>query len=444
MKEDIKTAQTERSAAKEAQAQATAVREKEKAAYDQELADADANLGALEKAVAAIEKGAGGAFLQTQTAQNLKKIVLNKENMNDGDRGELVAFLSDREEYAPASGEIIGILKTMGDEMNADIAASKKTEAESVTAYDALMAAKKKEVEALTKEIEAKLKRVGELGVEIVQMKNDLGDTGEALLEDKKFIQDLEKNCAEKQKLFEENVKMRGQEIAALQDTIKVLNDDDALELFKKALPGASSFLQEQVTTQDMQNRAYALLREAQKTAKNPKLDFIALAVRGKKAGFEKVIKLIDDLSAELKAEQVEDENKKEYCEAQFDQAEDKKKELEGSIKDIETAIEDAKSGIITLKEEIDALGDGIRALDKSVEEATEQRKEEASDYQSLMASDAAAKQLLEFAKNRLNKFYTPKLYKAPPKTVLADVSLHTAGNVAPPPPPATAAAFSK
>merc|ERR1719420_2765710 len=82
---------------------------------------------------------------------------------------------------------------------------------------------------------------------------------------------------------------------------------------------------------------------------------------------------------------------------------------LRVSISDLEKAIADAEQGIITLKEEIDALGDGIRALDKSVTEATEQRKEEASDYPSLMASNTAAKQLLEFAKNRLNKFYNPK-----------------------------------
>merc|ERR1719305_2244650 len=126
------------------------------------MAEAEANLSALNKAVEALEKGMGGAFLQTEAAQSLKRIVLNKENMNDGDRGELVAFLSDREEYAPASGEIIGILKTMGDEMSADIADMKKTEADAVTAYDALMAAKKKEVDALTKTIETKLKRIGE------------------------------------------------------------------------------------------------------------------------------------------------------------------------------------------------------------------------------------------------------------------------------------------
>merc|ERR1719503_448983 len=70
---------------------------------------------------------------------------------------------------------------------------------------------------------------------------------------------------------------------------------------------------------------------------------------------------------------------------------------------------------IQTTKEEIDALEDGIRALDKSVAEATEQRKEENEDYKELMAGDAAAKELIGFAKNRLNKFYNPKLYKPPP-----------------------------
>merc|ERR1719215_1909587 len=294
------------------------------------------------------------------------------------------------------------------------------------------MAAKKKEVDALTKAIEAKLKRIGELGVEIVQMKNDLGDTGEALLEDKKFVKDLEKNCAEKQKLFDENVKMRGQELAALQDTIKVLNDDDALELFKKTLPGASSFLQEQVTQMDMRNRAFSLLSAVK--SKNPKLDFIALAVHGKKAGFEKVIKLIDDLTAELKKEQVGDDSKKEYCEAQFDQAEDKHKVLEHSISDSEAAISEMEGSIDQLKEEIAALDAGIRALDKSVAEATEQRKADNTDYKQLMQSNGMAKDVLGWAKNRLNKFYNPKLYKAPPKRELSseDRIVENMGGVVP------------
>merc|ERR1719424_2056164 len=154
---------------------------------------------------------------------------------------------------------------------------------------------------------------------------------------------------------------------------------------------------------------------------------------------------MIDEMVVTLAAEQQTDNDKKEYCEAQFDLADDKKKSLERSVSNLEKSIEKEKEAIATLSEEIKALEDGIVALDKSVAEATEQRKEENADYTDLMASDAAAKELLGFAKNRLNKFYNPKLYKAPapttaPAAVLADVSAH----VAPPPPPATAAAFSK
>merc|ERR1719343_963229 len=127
------------------------------------------------------------------------------------------------------------------------------------------------------------------------------------------------------------------------------------------------------------------------------------------------------------------------------------------------------------LSEEIAALEAGIKALDKSVAEATEQRKEENEDYTEMMASDTAAKELLFLAKNRLNKFYNPKLYKPPPKvelsaegaieasisgtmppteapggiagtgvTVFAQVKMHSQGEVAPPPPPEAVPAYSK
>jgi len=227
------------------------------------------------------------------------------------------------------------------------------------------------------------------------------------------------------------------------------LNDDDALDLFKKTLPGAS-LLQVQVTFAQQRQQALAVIRAA---PHDPKLSFLALALQGKKVNFEKVLKMIDEMVVTLGAEQQDDNDKKEYCEMQFDLADDKKKSLERSVSNLEQAMDKAKEGIAALADEIKALQAGIAALDKSVAEATEQRKEENVDFKELMTSDGAAIEILGFAKNRLNKFYNPKLYQAPPKkelsdmdraenaaTVLADVSAH----VAPPPPPATAAAFSK
>merc|ERR1719433_2429520 len=137
---------------------------------------------------------------------------------------------------------------------------------------------------------------------------------------------------------------------------------------------------------------------------------------------------------------------------------------------------------IATLVEEIAALEDGIKELDKSVAEATEDRKSEHATYVDTMAADTAAKELIGVAKNRLAKFYNPKLYKAPPKveltaeeriavnegsmvvttplpsgiagtgitalqekpSVFAQVSVHNGEQVAPPPPPETWGAYAK
>merc|ERR550537_1991781 len=129
------------------------------------------------------------------------------------------------------------------------------------------------------------------------------------------------------------------------------------------------------------------------------------------------------------------DNDKKSYCLAEIDKAEDKKKGLELDISNLEKAIEKASEGIKALAAEIKALEEGIADLDKSVAEATEQRKEENAEYNELMASDGAAKELLGFAKNRLNKFYNPKLYKAPPKRQLSEeeqITVNNGGTLAP------------
>jgi len=187
---------------------------------------------------------------------------------------------------------------------------------------------------------------------------------------------------------------------------------------------------------------------------------------------FVKTIKMIDDMVAELKKEQQADADKKEYCAVQMDTTDDKKKGLERTLSDLEGQIAKAKESLALLTDEITTLTAGIVELDKSVAEATEQRKSEHLEFKVLMAADTAAKDVLAFAKNRLNKFYNPSLYVAPPKrelsagdriyeniggelttaapggiantgiAVLAQVK--NRGRSAPPPPPNTWDAYSK
>jgi chromosome segregation ATPase len=435
LEQDLASHKADRQGAKDAIATATSIRDKEAADFATYSAEATANLDAMAKAIAAIEKGSAGSFLQTGAADVLRQLVQSKRDMNDGLREEVTAFLSE-EQGEEQSGEILGVLKQLSDEFTADLKAATATEDAAIKSFDDLVAAKKKEIDALTAAIEDKSTRLGEVGVQLAELSNAGGDAAGSLEDNKKFLGDLKAKCARAQDEYDAVTKERGQELVALADTIKFLNDDDALELFKKTLPSASaSFLQVQQRQASMQASALSLIRGA----KSHRFDFIALALHGGKGGMEKVVKMIDTMVVTLKTEQKDDDAKKDYCAAEFDSSDDKKKALERSVSDDEKAMDDAKESLATLADEIKALQKAIVDLDKSVAEATEQRKEENSAHQELMASNTAAKELIGVAKNRMNKFYNPKLYKAPPKRELTEeerIAVNMGETLAPTPAP--------
>merc|ERR1719201_1516938 len=95
-----------------------------------------------------------------------------------------------------------------------------------------------------------------------------------------------------------------------------------------------------------------------------------------------------------LGKEQADDDTQKAFCDEEFTKSAATKKE--------------------TLTAE-------IKALDKAVAEATEQRKEEHAMFLKTSAEGSAAVQLIEAAKNKLNKFYNPTMYKAPERRELTE-----------------------
>jgi len=454
---DLQEHKESRAEAKDQMAKATALRDSENKAFLKFKSDSDTNISAIAAAVAALEKGMLGSFLQSGSANLIRTYAMEKATMEDAARQMLLSFLAGTtsEGYAPKSGEITGILKQMGDEMAAALADAEKTESDAASTYEAMMSAKTKEVNTLTAQIEEEMTRLGELNVLLADDSNDLEETKDTLAEDQKYLAELEKGCATKTAEWEARCKVRAQELLALAETIKVLNADDALELFKKTLPAPSaSLVQIQESSLALRARALSVLRGS--PHRGSSVDLVMLALQGRAQGFEKVIKLIDEMMANLKEEQAGDDQKKKYCETELDKSEDTKKELERSIEVSTTAIEELKGAIAEWTMEIADLKASIAALDKSVAEATKLRKEENAEYKDLMQNDKAAKEVLLWAKNRLNKFYNPKLYKeekeesfvqAAPQ--LVQVAAHSrskrgGADAAPPPPPETFGAYSK
>jgi len=417
--EELKNHKQDREEAQNSLKAATQQRAKENEQYVKESGETGQNVQALKKAIAALATGlSGGSLLQTQAGEVIKRLVVNSQYLSTTDRNSVSAFLSN-DASAPGSSEIVGILKEMKDEMSRDLNGIVEAEENSVKAFEELAAAKRKEIAAATTAIETKTQRSGQLAVKIVEGKNDLEDTVESLSEDEQFQVNLRKGCATKETEVKERNKTRSEELTAIAETIKILNDDDALDLFKKTLPspGEKSFLQVSKISQ----KASDIINGLKNTYKSPQLDFIALALRGKKVDFSKVVKMVDDLVAVLGEEQKEDDNHKTYCEKEFDTSDDTKNGHKRRIESLTHEMEESSTVSKNLAGEIKILQEGIAALDKSVAEAGDMRKGEHAEYVKTSQENQAALQLIAFAKNRLNKFYNPNLYKAPPARELTE-----------------------
>jgi predicted phage tail protein len=201
---------------------------------------------------------------------------------------EVLAFLSNSEDSS-SSGEIVGILKQLGDEMKKDLADATAVEDKSIADYNGLVASKNEEVATLTAAIEDKITRIGETGLLIEDTKADAKDTAEKLVDDKQFLADLKVECSDKEKQWAAISKERQAELLAIADTITMLNSDEALELFKKTLPSAAaSFMQVTASAAALRTRALETIRAVHVPSRH--LDLIALALHGKTSDFSKVI----------------------------------------------------------------------------------------------------------------------------------------------------------
>merc|ERR1719269_136223 len=126
-------------------------------------------------------------------------------------------------------------------------------------------------------------------------------------------------------------------------------------------------------------------------------------------------------MEAVLKQEQKDDDAQKAFCDQDISKSEIDKKDTEEAIAASEAFVEETTAESAATAEEIVALQKEIKALDKAVAEATEQRKEEHAEFLVFQQQSNAALQLIDKAKNRLLKFYRPTDYKEAPTKELTE-----------------------
>merc|ERR1719152_854904 len=170
--------------------------------------------------------------------------------------------------------------------------------------------------------------------------------------------------------------------------------------------------------TRSQMRRASALIQSAMASdsAHTAQREVMLMALRSGVHGFEKVTGMIDGMVGVLEGEQTKDDKTDVWCLAELDKAKEEAKATEVDIEELASAVDEQRDSIATTASEIAELKSGLEELDKSVAEATDLRKKEHAEYVDTAAANQAALELIGMAKNRMNKFYNPTLYKEPEK----------------------------
>merc|ERR1719161_3095878 len=257
---------------------------------------------------------------------------------------------------------------------------------------------------------------------------DDIEDTTAEMKETEAFLANLASQCALKKKEWAARQKMRSEEISAISEAIKVLNDDDALDLFKKTLSLSQTpkedmgFLQQKTASSNALRAREMVTALVKKTSPHrAELALIEFGLKSKKFDPSKILAMIDGMVKVLGEEQKDDDATKSYCDKEMSKSEQEKTDTDEAIATSEAAIEEMTEESATLADEIKRLQKEVKDLDKAVAEATEQRKEEHAEFITFQTENNAALQLIEKAKNKLFKFYRPNQYKEAPVKELTE-----------------------
>jgi len=449
---------------KEAQAEATALREKENAEWKAETDETKEALTALEQAITVLKEATGGAALlqeRMQARASVKRVIdvlptstaLNPQQQalltefatsREGDkyaphslRGMLrhmydnfVALLSqsatsgEGDKYTPQSLTIQGMLRDMYENFARDVQEATNNEATKNRNYEEFMEEKAKELADLEAEKADKEAKKAKAEEDLADATQEYDDTEAQKKADIEFFDETKKSCKAKHEDWVERSNLRMQEIEGVQKAIEILSTDDARELFESSIKAGkevkaddsydtgtiTSLLQKSADHSAESSRsalAYRMLRDAARRSHNLHLAELAVRVQGTKAGhFDDVIAAIDEMIKTLKEEDLADIAKRDQCKEEYTKIASVIGEVTWLIEKNEAKIDKLLKTIEELEAEKAKTIEEIAAVDKHMEEITAERKAENAEFKKSKEDDQKVIKLLGEARAALVKYY--------------------------------------
>jgi len=305
--------------------------------------------------------------------------------------------------YQPQSGQIFGILKQMKEDFDKDLAEEQKAEQKSLEEFKQLKETQLAQIDTAQKSImqyDQDLARLGEQNAEALK---ELEDVESQLAMDQEFLQKLQEKCADTDADFDKRVKSRLEEIAAVEDTIVILNSDETFAVADKTV---NSFLQVSSTVEEKAQRAQAVavLQKAAGQSKQPMLALLAISAQ--LDVFTKVKEEINKMVVQLQAQQKDEIAHRDNCVDSLNT--NKRETTEGydNKASLETKIADLEQSIKTNTQNIEAATQAIAEVQTQMKRRSETREGENADYQTTVQDQRLTQMILQKAIDRMSQVY--------------------------------------
>jgi hypothetical protein len=328
--------------------------------------------------------------------------------------------------YASQSGEILGVLKQLYDEMAGDIATAEAAELENKKAFDQLSSAKKQEIEVGTQEHKEKSLEAKETELSSQRNTAELERTQESLDEEQKFMSNLNATCSDAESKYDARHKQRLAEIQAISETIEILMEDNARDHFSRTYNGQPEFLQLAGSASTVRRQAVALLQRAARRSRSPELSLFASQMELN--AFTKVKAAIDKFLGQLRAEQQHEVEHKDYCDKSIHENELSTTDVLNRINLTDAAIAKTANAITAMTQTIAANKKALQETRQSFHDGSLDRAEASLLFQRVLADQRATEQVLKKALNRMAQFYNTALLQQTPPVAQKEYKKHGGG----------------
>jgi len=374
-------------------AEATKLREEEKAAFSASESELVDTVDSLERALVVLKRGQ--SFLQARDQDTMNKLTMSLSKIieanwvNKQDKAVVQSLLQSTsgendedlslQPQAAVSGyqsQGSGILDTISDmkeKAESTLSDARTAEMKAAHEYDMLKQNLEMQISTMKKRMSEATTEKSGLEDAKASAEGELSSTKKTLADDEKYLEELTQSCSMKAEEWATRQKDAAGELAAIAKAKEVLES------------GVKVFLEVSSKTHSKNSDASAK-RERVMSILSKLADhsyfFTQIKAEARAGGpFDKVKGLIEDMITRLEQEAAEEADAKAFCDKETSESKAKQAELTAKSDKYAVRIEKATATIAELKEQIKTLQAQMAEMDATQAEATALRNKEHEEF---------------------------------------------------------------